>query len=565
MPIPDEALYQLLLENEYLDEKKLQKAATLGQQESLSLGEALLQLDLISDENLGKIIADYLKLPFTTLSKVAIPNDVLRVVPESVAQKYKLISFAHDKNGLKVATTNLDHPEILEMLSQKVGDKIVPYFATDQDINDSFRLYKKELQKTFNELLKQQVTEVSKTPGQATKVINKDAPISKLVDLLIEYAYQDKASDIHIEPEDENSLVRFRIDGILHDMVKLPKELHDQVATRIKVLSRLRTDEHLSAQDGKMQIDLPQEKLDIRVSIVPIVAGEKVVLRLLSSRSRQFSLRDLGMNELDLEKVKNGFSKPYGMVLSTGPTGSGKTTSIYAMLKILNTREKNIATIEDPVEYQIDGINQIQVNPKTNLTFVDGLRAILRQDPNVIFVGEIRDDETASIAVNSAMTGHLVLSTLHTNNAATALPRLVDMKIEPFLVSSTVNIIIGQRLIRKICEMCRVSSTKDTIEVGKHLPKDLIKKHFGDSKQIRVYHGKGCPVCHGTGYSGRVGIFEILDVTEGIQQLIDQKADSSEIVKQAVSEGMTTMLDDGLEKVQQGVTTIEEVLRAVRG
>lgn len=565
MPIPDEALYQLLLENEYLDEKKLRKAANLGKQENLSLAEALLQLDLISDENLGKIIADYLKLPFASLSKVAIPDDVLRVVPESMAQKYKIVAFGHDKNGLKLAVSGPQNQDLLSMVSQKVDDKISPYYATERDIADSFRLYKKDLQKTFNELLKQQVTQVSKTPGQITKAINKNAPISKLVDLLIEYAYQDKASDIHIEPEEENSLVRFRIDGILHDMVKLPKELHDQVVTRIKVLSRLRTDEHLSAQDGKMQIDLPQEKLDIRVSIVPIVAGEKVVLRLLSSRSRQFSLRDLGMSEGDLEKVKNGFTKPYGMVLSTGPTGSGKTTSIYAMLKILNTREKNIATIEDPVEYQIDGINQIQVNPKTNLTFADGLRAILRQDPNVIFVGEIRDDETASIAVNSAMTGHMVLSTLHTNDASTALPRLIDMKIEPFLVSSTVNVIIGQRLVRKICEMCRVSTTRDAAEASRHFQKDLIKKHFGDGKTIRVYHGKGCPVCHGTGYSGRVGIFEVLEVTEAVQQLIDQKADSAEIVKQAVSEGMTTMLDDGLEKVQQGVTTIEEVLRAVRG
>jgi type IV pilus assembly protein PilB len=556
--ISDKDLYQLILESEFIEERKLKKAATLSKQEKLSLSEAILELDLMSDENLGEIVADYLKLPFVSLSKVAIPDDVLKIVPETSAQKYKILAFAHDKNGLKIATSDPSHKELLEMLSQKVGDKVVTYYATDRDINDSFRLYKKDLQNAFAELLKQQVDE-------AGKAISKEAPVAKIVDSLIEYAYQDKASDIHIEPEEENCLVRFRIDGVLHDMVNLPRPLHEQLVARIKVLSKLRTDEHLSAQDGKMQADLPQEKLDIRVSIVPIVEGEKAVLRLLSSRSRQFSLRDLGMEDADLDKVKDGFTKPYGMVLSTGPTGSGKTTTIYAMLKILNTREKNIATIEDPVEYEIEGINQIQVNPKTNLTFADGLRAILRQDPNVIFVGEIRDDETASIAVNSAMTGHLVLSTLHTNDAATALPRLIDMGIEPFLVSSTVNIIIGQRLVRKICEMCRVSESKDIKEIGQHLSKEQIAAHFGASKTIRVYHGKGCPVCHGTGYAGRVGVFEILEVTDTIRQLIDKKADSDEITKAAVKEGMTTMLDDGLNKVQEGITTIEEVLRAVRG
>jgi type II secretory ATPase GspE/PulE/Tfp pilus assembly ATPase PilB-like protein len=306
------------------------------------------------------------------------------------------------------------------------------------------------------------------------------------------------------------------------------------------------------------------EYVDIRVSILPIVEGEKIVMRLLSTHARQFSLINLGMNESDLKKVTNAFTKSFGMVLSTGPTGSGKSTSIYAILKILNVREKNITTIEDPVEYRIKGVNQIQVNPKTNLTFANGLRSILRQDPNVVFVGEMRDSETAGIGVNAALTGHLVLSTLHTNDAATTLPRLIDMKIEPFLVASTVNVIIGQRLIRKICDMCKSSYTTSEEDLMKQLPPDVIKKHFGAKKEIRLYKGAGCNLCHGTGYSGRVGLFEVLEVTKEIKKLITTKADSDMILKQAIEEGMTTMLDDGLMKASNGLTTIEEVLRVTK-
>jgi len=302
----------------------------------------------------------------------------------------------------------------------------------------------------------------------------------------------------------------------------------------------------------------------MRVSILPIVYGEKVVLRLLASHFRQFSLVDLGMTEEDLAKVTKAFTKSFGMILSTGPTGSGKTTSIYSILKIINTREKNITTIEDPVEYRIRGVNQIQTNVKTELTFASGLRSILRQDPNIIFVGEIRDSETAGIAVNAALTGHLVLSTLHTNDAATTLPRLTDMKIEPFLVASTVNVIVGQRLIRKICEMCKGSIEITGEQLLQNLPAEIIQKHFGNKKEFRIYKGHGCEVCHNTGYSGRVGIFEVLEVTAAIKQLITEKNDSDVILKQAVKDGMVTMLDDGLGKVIKGVTTIEEVLRVTK-
>jgi type II secretory ATPase GspE/PulE/Tfp pilus assembly ATPase PilB-like protein len=313
-----------------------------------------------------------------------------------------------------------------------------------------------------------------------------------------------------------------------------------------------------------MRILLDEEDLDIRVSILPIADGEKVVLRLLASKFRQFSLIDLGMNEKDLKKVTDAYGKSYGMILSTGPTGSGKTTSIYAILKILNTRDKNITTIEDPAEYRIKGVNQINVNAKTNLTFANGLRSILRQDPNIIFVGEIRDSETAGIAVNASLTGHLVLSTLHTNDAATALPRLIDMNVEPFLVASTVNVIIGQRLVREICEICKGTRTITKEELLKNLPEETFSKYLGKEDNINIYQGAGCKICHMTGYAGRIGVFEVLEVTKSIKDLITKRMDADVILQKAIEEGMTTMLDDGLEKVAKGLTTIEEVLRVTK-
>ncbi|TSC66408.1 MAG: type IV pilus assembly protein PilB [Microgenomates group bacterium Gr01-1014_80] len=547
-------LFQLVADAGVVPEADLKKAQELSTQRKIPLYEVLVEKDLIADENLGKLVSDALEVPFANLQKIAIPLNLLHIIPESVAEKQLTIVFGEDKDKLKIATNNPGNNEFLEFVSKKAGKKLEVYFATLRDIKKSLNLYKKELYKTFDDLLKQQVNAAGK--GQS------EAPIAKIVDTLIEYAYRSNASDIHIEPEEEHSLVRFRIDGILHDELKLPKELHDQVITRIKVLSSLRTDEHLSAQDGKLQMKLKEEDLDVRVSLVPIVGGEKAVLRLLTSHYRQFGLSDLGMNTDAFNKVKGAIQKPYGMILSTGPTGSGKTTSIYAILKILNVREKNIATIEDPVEYEIEGINQIQVNPKTNLTFAEGLRSILRQDPDIIYVGEIRDEETASIAINSAMTGHLVVSTLHTNDSATALPRLIDMKIEPFLVASTVNVIVAQRLVRKICDRCKFSYQQTAVELKKQISGDLIKKHLGSEGEIRLYQGKGCDVCHMTGYVGRIGIFEVLEVSEAIKDLIVAKAQSDAVTKKAVGEGMLTMLEDGLQKVQLGVTTIEEVLRA---
>lgn len=556
MILPDTSLKPLLSKGG-LDEKAIADLETFATNSRVSLQEAAIEKDAITDEALGRLVADSLRVPFVTLKQMTLADEVFRLVPERIARKFKIVAFEKGTDGLKLAMADPTLKLTQEMIARKTGQKIFAYYATERDIEDKLQMYRKNLQQKFDELLQE---EMSATPANLAD----EAPIEKIVDMLITYAYRDKASDIHIEPEEKDSLVRFRIDGILHDVLILDKKLHDRVTTRIKVLSRLRTDEHLSAQDGKMRMVVDDDNLDLRISIIPITEGEKIVLRLLSSHAQQYSLIDLGMNEKDLEKVNAAMNKSYGMILSTGPTGSGKTTSIYSILKILNTREKNITTIEDPVEYRMQGVNQIQVNAKTSLTFAAGLRSILRQDPNIIFVGEIRDNETAGIAVNAALTGHLVVSTLHTNDAATALPRLVDMKVEPFLVASTVNVIIAQRLVRKICESCKTKITVKRTEVLNNLPEDAINKHFDKKADLIVYHGKGCKVCHFTGYSGRIGIFEVLEMTEGIRKLITEKNDSDVIVKKAIEDGMTTMLDDGLAKVAQGMTTLEEVLRVTK-
>src|SRR3990167_3232416 len=514
MVISDQDLARLLTKMGLLDEKKIKEVQEYMKNASASFDDGLLQLNIISDEQLGITVANYLKIPFVNLSKVSIPQDVFHIVPEKIARKHKVIAFGRDQNGTKVAMADPKNNEIIALIAQKTESKVIPYLATPRDINNTFYIFKKDLQKGFDELVKTKIGD---------KFL-KEAPIAQIVDLVIETAYFDKVSDIHIEPQEEDALIRYRMDGILHDMLTYPKNLHDRIMTRLKVLSRLRTDEHLTPQDGKIRFEIENSYLDLRLSIIPIVEGEKAVLRLLSSHNQQITLTDLGMSTKDLDLVSKAYAKSYGMILSTGPTGSGKSTSIYAILKILNTRAKNITTIEDPVEYRVQGVNQIQVNTKTNLTFASGLRSILRQDPNIIFVGEIRDSETAGIAVNAALTGHLVVSTLHTNDAATSLPRLTDMKVEPFLVASTVNVIIAQRLVRRLCDNCKVETQLPIANlVGVSIA--TMHKHFTEESQLSVFSARGCKRCYNTGFIGRVGIFEVLAITPNIRKHIIARAD----------------------------------------
>lgn len=557
MLITDDQLKTLLLNAHITDQNGIATAEEFAKTSGVPFADAVIERDIISDENLGILISDYLKIPFVVLSKISIPPEIFSVIPERFARKYRVVPFSRDTQSVKVAMADPSAKDVIDMITLKTGQPVIPFLATERDIYNTLSIYRKDLQKTFDDLINKHL--VNKEQQLYINV-----PTAKLVEMIISYAYEDRASDIHIEPQEKESLVRFRIDGMLHDMLVIPKTLHDQILTRLKVISRLRTDEHLAPQDGKLRVHLAEEDLDLRLSILPIVEGEKAVLRLLASKFRLFSLLDLGMTDTDLKKVSRAIAKSYGMILSTGPTGSGKTTSIYAIIKILNSRSKNITTIEDPVEYRMKGVNQIQVNPKTGLTFADGLRSILRQDPNIIFVGEIRDNETANIAVNAALTGHLVVSTLHTNDAATALPRLIDMDVEPFLVASTVNIIIAQRLMRKICDMCRTTIVISKEELLHNIPLEILQKHFDLEKELHIYQGKGCKICHGTGYKGRIGAFEVLEVSKDIRKLITEHEDADVILRKALEEGMTTMLDDGLQKVAKGLTTIEEVLRVTK-
>lgn len=391
-----------------------------------------------------------------------------------------------------------------------------------------------------------------------------DISIIKLVDSIVEYAYNSRASDIHIDPTESNVNIRFRIDGVMHNIFTLSKEIQDEIISRIKVLSGLRTDEHQAAQDGRFKFRLGKISFDVRVSITPTYYEENAVLRLLVEPEQGFALENLGFSPRNLTITRKNIKKPYGMILVTGPTGSGKTTTLYVVLKELNTPEVSIITIEDPIEYSLEGIEQIQVNPRTGLVFATGLRSILRQDPNIIMVGEIRDEETAGIAVNAALTGHLLLSTLHTNDAATTLPRLLDMGIEPFLIASTVNVVISQRLVRRICQACK--SKKDlTPDEIKSLENSVPKVYLRgiNLAEKNFYQGKGCNECGGSGYRGRIAIHEVLEVTESLRKAIMTQATAATIRDIAILEGMVSIVQDGLMKAEQGITSIEEVLRVM--
>ncbi len=557
MVADNQQFYQYIKDLGVIDDQRLTDALTLANQKKVDLGDILYDQDLLTDQQIGQAFAEITKHPYINLAQTTVPEDIAQIVPSLYCQKQLMFPFQKDREGLHLAVADPTNTQAIDFIAKKTGLPIKIYLTTKRDIQNFI-----ESQSVRSSNF---TADVAQILNQALQHQDVETPIIKLVDKIIDFASQNRASDIHIEPGETESLVRFRIDSVLHDITRFPREIHDQIVTRIKVMAHLKIDEHYSAQDGKLQFNTDTEKMDVRISITPIVHGEKIVMRLLSSKSRQFSLANLGLNEVDLAKIESAYKKPFGMILSTGPTGSGKTTTLYSVLKLLNNRDVNIMTIEDPVEYEVEGINQIQVNPLTNLTFSAGLRSIVRQDPNVILVGEIRDIETADIAANAAMTGHLVLSTLHTNDAATTVPRLYDMNLEPFIIASSVNCIIGQRLVRQICAKCRSSSEISLTDLDSfNLDPELIKKIFKDKKTTRVYKGLGCPVCHHTGYVGRIGIFEVMPIEGEIRQAITKKSNAGEIQQLAVKAGMTTMLEDGITKVLAGMTTIEEILRVTK-
>ncbi|MBU0648974.1 GspE/PulE family protein [Patescibacteria group bacterium] len=565
MIIKKSKLKQLLIDAEILTEEQFSQAEEKARHQKQEIDNVVVGEDYISDVNLGRLIASELGLDFVNLRQEAIDKRVLKIIPEVVALNKKIIAFGQDKGVLRLAMADPYDLNIVKMIEKSTGNKVEPYYATARDIFAATKNYREKIEKVFSEIIEENLGKIKKT-GVSPEKAALELPVVKIVDTIIEYAYDNRASDIHIEPYEKSEVIRFRIDGILHDVFELPKSVHEMLIARIKIMSKLRTDEHRAAQDGRIEVKTKEEKIDIRVSIVPILRGEKVVMRLLAEKTRRLGIEELGFLEADLEKVKVAATRPYGMILATGPTGCGKTTTLYSVLKTLNKREVNIATIEDPVEYDVEGVNQIQVNQKTELTFAKGLRSILRQDPDIIMVGEIRDQETASIAVNSAMTGHLVLSTLHTNDAATALPRFLEMGVEPFLIASTVNVVIGQRLVRKLCLRCvesyilkgeKLEELRREIDMERILKKDK-------APQLRLFRGKGCKHCKHSGYLGRVGIYEVLEMNEKIKSMIMARTNSDDIKAQAMEDGMTTMVYDGLKKAMTGITTIDEVLRVSR-
>lgn len=560
MSLTSEKISDILLAKRLLKKTQLANAQKIADESKVDLYDIVIDQFDVDKKKLNQVIAKYFKLKYIDLNKYTFDSELQKELPQQKGD-VNAVAFLKNKKGLHIATDNPDDQKLFSQIQKHINTPVLFYFTDTKSIQGFSNTNQKINTSAFSDLIDPIISE-----GE-TAERPEDLPIVKIVARLLELGLKNKASDIHVEPYETQTLIRFRIDGILHDIANIPKNLHELIVMRIKILSRLRTDEHRAAQDGKLQFVSNNQKIDVRVSTVPIVRGEKIVMRILSENAQQNDIESLGLRPEDLEIVTSNMSKPWGMILSTGPTGSGKTTLLYTIIKKLNKREINISTIEDPVEYDMEGINQIQVNRKTHLTFSRGLRAIVRQDPDIIMVGEIRDTETAKIAINSAMTGHLVLSTLHTNDATTTLPRLLDMGIEPFLVSSTINLVIAQRLVRRLCLDCRVEK-KINKEISQFIKKefsaDVIKKYGLSSARTSLFFPKGCKKCQNTGYIGRIGIFELFQISKETKELIMQKVDAETLKKRAVELGMLTMVEDGLLKAKDGITTIEEILRVTK-
>lgn len=600
MRISDALVEKLLVDAEKLSNEQLAGLEEQKQAEKKPLQDLVIKNDLISEEELTKLYAAEIDIPFVELSPKEIKPEVLKLVPERIARQYQAVVFGISEDSSKqLAMSDPDDIQAVSFLKKQLGDQLQIYVATSANIQAALDQYRggnigNELTKVISpddEDSAEDESDVSEAD------LAEDSPIAQTVNLLIEYAIRSGASDIHIEPREEFVSVRYRVDGVLREANKLPKKVINSLVSRIKILANLKIDEKRAPQDGRFKIQLGGAMYALRVSTLPVSDGEKVVMRILDESTKSIKLEELGFWGSSLESINKSITQPHGMVLVTGPTGSGKSTTLFSVLSLLNKPSVNIATIEDPVEYRIPGANQTQVNPKAGMTFAAGLRAMLRQDPNIIMVGEIRDSETATLGTQAALTGHLVFATLHTNNAATCLPRLLDMKIEPFLIASTVRAVIGQRLVRKLCLDCREELSPDAATLKQieevfgtgdnsvmkqlhameqtALAAGIGKENKGksqvdttmlstsDSKILRLYkaHEDGCVSCGHTGYRGRMGIYETLTNTSEVQKLIVSNATSDEIQSEAIRSGMMTMQVDGLVKALRGQTTVEEILR----
>ena len=671
MRISDGELKKLLLGPGQVKEAEFEAAIKDAGGEPLQA--VVIKKKLVTEKELTKLYAESISVPFVELADVKIPREVLLKIPERIARKYQAVLFGTEEEHFQLAMADPEDFQAADFITKQVGGKIKLYMATPPDILAAIDQYKGNISSEITKAIKDSSADAAEEEKVSAKDLAEDAPIAKTVNVILEYAVKSRASDIHIEPRENIVQVRYRIDGVLRETMTLPKPILAAVVSRIKILANLKIDEHRVPQDGRFKFSLGSKQVALRVSTLPIMDGEKVVMRILDESARALTLEELGFAGVALETIGRNLHKPHGMTLVTGPTGSGKSTTLYSVLSMMNTPGVNISTVEDPVEYRVVGVNQTQVNPKAGMTFASGLRALLRQDPNIIMVGEIRDGETADLAVQAALTGHVVLSTLHTNNAATTLPRLLDMGIEPFLIASTVNTVIGQRLVRRLCPVCRLSYVPEGTELAnikRDFQLDIALKRFNEMKEggalpttpdpapapapvpqeapkpravepsdrkknrvIEPTHdiettksildkiaadpniinrsaddarrasepappppppvagapapppppepapdpshlksgqfilykaGRGCEACGGVGYQGRMGIYEVLEVTEAIQKMIVGHATADDIQLQAVRGGMLTMQQDGFVKALMGRTTIEEILRVTR-
>jgi len=569
-----------MLDAGLVKEARFDAAVKKAKKQQKKIQDILLAEGLIKEEELLKLEAYILGIPFVNLEKERIQPEVLRIIPEPIARRHNIVAFRKRGRTLEVAMLDPEDLRTIEFIRKKADLKIVARLTTPEGIRNALKQYQKTLEAEFGEIIQKDAEIITPVGEKETtdekedlRKVAEELPVIRIVDTLMKHAVLQRASDIHIEPLEKEVVVRYRIDGILHDAMVLPKTASSGIVARIKVLSNLKLDEHRLPQDGRFKVETEEYKYSIRVSILPVFGGEKVVMRLLSETTKAVTLEALGLRGEALEEIERSLKKPVGMILVTGPTGSGKTTTLYSMLDILNTPGVNISTVEDPIEYRMPRINQTQVKAKIGLTFANGLRALVRQDPDIIMVGEIRDNETAGLAINAALTGHLVLSTLHTTNAAGSIPRLIDMEAEPFLISSTLHVILAQRLVRKLCqgkekykiketELKSLSKYCDLTRVLAVLKEENIVRPRATLKDIEFYRPKPSPECS-EGYSGRVGIFEVLPVTGSIKELIVKRATTDQVQAQAQKEGMRTMIEDGFVKAAQGVTSIEEVLRVI--
>jgi len=569
MPGTAQEIISILVADGRLSQEDADAITTESLSSGFTIEEIIKRKHLVSEVDVAKARAKSLGIPFITLIGRAISPDAVAYVPESVAQRYTLLPFQFDaaSNELSVGMIDPLDFQVIEFLEKKSGKHVRAYMAVRDDIISALETaYTQNLGADVSAALKETETTGIKTyeAGHLGEVI-REAPIAQIVSATLEQAMQLRASDVHIEPQDGDTRVRYRVDGVLQERLVLPKRLHDAVVSRIKILGNMKIDEKRIPQDGRFNFKMGDNEVDLRVSSLPTVHGEKIVMRLLKKSGGIPTLNDLGLRATALKNLELSIAKPHGIILVTGPTGSGKTTTLYSVLSRLNNAKVNIMTLEDPVEYQISGVNQVQINPQAGLTFATGLRSFLRQDPNIVLVGEIRDRETTELAVQAALTGHLVFSTLHTNDAAGAIPRLLDLGAEPFLVASALNGVVGQRIARLICPQCKEEYTPD--EAVKKDIQNVLGEFLPQNKPMVLYRGKGklnnqpCPMCNGETYLGRIGIFEVFPVTDTVSKLILKRAAVNEIQSQVVQEGMITMKQDGYLKALEGITSIEEVLR----